>query len=55
VPIELLFTESPDGEGCAITYVVPSSLIAIGDNPLLLATARRLDDKPEALMASALG
>jgi uncharacterized protein (DUF302 family) len=55
VPIELLFTESPDGKGCEVTYVVPSSLIAIGDNPPLLAAARRLDDKLEALMASALG
>jgi hypothetical protein len=51
----MLFTESPDGEGCAITYVIPSSLIAIDDNPPLLAAARRLDDKLEALMASALG
>jgi uncharacterized protein (DUF302 family) len=55
VPIEMLFTERPDGEGCAITYVIPSSLIAIDDNPPLLAAARRLDDKLEALMASALG
>jgi uncharacterized protein (DUF302 family) len=55
VPIELLFTDNPNGEGCAITYVVPSSLIAIGNNLALLAAAKRLDDKLEALMASALG
>jgi uncharacterized protein (DUF302 family) len=55
VPMELLFTENPNGEGCAITYVVPSSLIAIGDNPSLLAAAKRLDEKLEALMVSALG
>jgi uncharacterized protein (DUF302 family) len=55
VPLELLFTENPNREGCAITYVVPSSLIAIGDNPSLLAAAKRLDDKLEALMVSALG
>jgi uncharacterized protein (DUF302 family) len=55
VPLELLFTESSDGDGCAITYVIPSSLIAIDDNPPLLAAARWLDDKLEALMVSALG
>jgi hypothetical protein len=54
VPIELLFNETPDG-GCAVTYVVPSSLIAIDDNASLLAAAKRLDDKLEALMVSALG
>jgi hypothetical protein len=54
VPLELLFNESPDG-GCAVTYVVPSSLIAIDDNAPLLAAAKRLDDKLEALMVSALG
>jgi hypothetical protein len=54
VPIELLFNESPDG-GCVVTYIVPSSLIAIGDNAPLLAAAKRLDDKLEALMVSALG
>jgi uncharacterized protein (DUF302 family) len=55
VPVELLFTEDAGSEGCTITYVVPSSLIAIDDNPPLLTAARRLDDKLEALMASALG
>jgi uncharacterized protein (DUF302 family) len=55
VPMELLFTENPNGEGSAITYVVPSSLIAIDDNPSLLAAAKRLDEKLEALMVSALG
>jgi hypothetical protein len=53
--MELLFTENPNGEGSAITYVVPSSLIAIDDNPSLLAAAKRLDEKLEALMVSALG
>lgn len=54
VPIELLLNEGPDG-GCAITYVVPSSLIAIDDNPPLLAAAKRLDDKFEVLMDSVFG
>jgi uncharacterized protein (DUF302 family) len=52
VPIEMLFTENPDGGGCTISYVVPSSLIAIGDNPSLLAAATRLDEKLEALISS---
>jgi uncharacterized protein (DUF302 family) len=52
VPVELLFTELPDGKGCAITYVVPSSLMTIDDNVPLAAAADRLDRKLEALMAS---
>jgi uncharacterized protein (DUF302 family) len=55
VPIELLFTENVGGRGCVVTYVVPSSLIAIDDNPPLLTAAKRLDDKLEALVVSALG
>jgi len=54
VPIDLLFTELPDGEGCAITYVLPSSLIAIDNNAPLAAAAERLDRKLEALFVSAL-
>jgi len=54
VPIELLFTENAAGEGCTITYVKPSSLIAIDDNLPLLAAAKQLDEKLDALMASAL-
>jgi uncharacterized protein (DUF302 family) len=54
VPVELLLAEADDGAGCAITYVVPSSLIAIGDNPELLAAAQALDAKVEALVASAI-
>jgi hypothetical protein len=52
-PVELLFNESPDG-GYAVTYVVPSSLIAIDDNASLLAAAKRPDDKlksPQGLRA----
>ena len=51
VPLELLFTELPHGKGCSITYVIPSSLIAIDDNAPLAAAAKRLDSKLEALMA----
>jgi uncharacterized protein (DUF302 family) len=55
VPLELLFTELPHGNGCSITYVIPSSLIAIDDNAPLAAAAKRLDNKLEALMASVPG
>jgi uncharacterized protein (DUF302 family) len=54
VPIELLLAESDDGTGCNMTYVVPSSLIAIGSNPDLLSAAEALDAKLEALAATAV-
>jgi hypothetical protein len=54
VPVELLLAEADDGAGCTITYVGPSSLIAVGDNPELLAAAQALDAKVEALVASAV-
>lgn len=54
VPVELLLAEADDGAGCIVTYVVPSSLIAVGDNPELLAAAMALDSKVEALVASAV-
>ena len=54
VPIELLLAESDDGTTCNITYVVPSSLIAIGANPQLRAAAQALDAKAEALVISAV-
>jgi uncharacterized protein (DUF302 family) len=54
VPVELLLAESDDGAGCSITYVLPSSLIAIGVDPELLAAARALDVKVEALVVSAV-
>jgi uncharacterized protein (DUF302 family) len=54
VPIELLLAESDDGATCNITYVVPSSLIVVDDNPELLAAAQALDAKAEALIALAV-
>jgi uncharacterized protein (DUF302 family) len=54
VPIELLLAESDDGKSCNITYVVPSSLIATGNNPQLRAAALALDAKTEALIVSAV-
>jgi hypothetical protein len=38
----------------SFTYVVPSSLIAIDDNPDLLSAALALDAKAKALVASAV-
>ena len=54
VPIELLLAESDDGASCNVTYVVPSSLIVVDDNPQLLSAAQALDAKAEALVASAV-
>jgi uncharacterized protein (DUF302 family) len=53
VPIEILLTEQLGGQGATLTYVRPSSLIAIGDNPELLAAARALDAKLESLVTRA--
>ena len=50
VPVELLLTDRADGSGSHLIYVLPSSLIAIDDNPQLLAAAKALDDKLEALI-----
>lgn len=54
VPIELLLAESDDGKTCNITCLVPSSLIATGNNPQLRAAALALDAKAEALIVSAV-
>jgi uncharacterized protein (DUF302 family) len=54
VPPDLLLAEDDDGAGCNITYVLPSSLIAIEENPQLLAAALALDAKVEALVVSAV-
>jgi uncharacterized protein (DUF302 family) len=54
VPVELLLAESDDGTGCSVTYVLPSSLIAVGSDPELLDAAQVLDAKVEALVLSAV-
>lgn len=54
VPIELLLAENDDGATCNVTYVMPSSLIAVDANPQLLSAAQALDAKLEALVASAI-
>ena len=52
-PVELLVTENEDGPGAVMTYVRPSSLMVIEENPPLLAAAKALDQKFEALVARA--
>jgi uncharacterized protein (DUF302 family) len=47
-PVELLVVEEADGHG-ALIYVRPSSLMVVEPNPELLAAARTLDDKLQAL------
>jgi uncharacterized protein (DUF302 family) len=50
-PVELLVAENADRRGSTITYVRPSSLIAVGDDSVLLQAALALDEKFEALVA----
>jgi len=52
-PVELLVTEAENGQGATVTYLRPSSLMVIADNPPLLAAARALDEKYNALVAQA--
>ncbi len=53
VPVELLLFDRPDGGGATLVYVRPSSLIAVDGNPGLLAAAKALDAKVEALVSPA--
>ena len=50
-PVELLVTEDADRSGTTVTYVRPSSLMVIEENPSLLAAAQSLDNKLGALVA----
>ena len=52
-PVELLVVEESDRRGASVTYVRPSSLMVIEDNPPLLEAARALDAKLSALVAGA--
>jgi hypothetical protein len=52
-PVELLVTENIDGGGTKVTYVRPSSLMVVEDNPPLLAAAQDLDRKLSELVAKA--
>lgn len=52
-PVELLVTEAEDKRGATVTYMRPSSLMVIEDNPRLLEAAKALDTKYHALVVRA--
>jgi uncharacterized protein (DUF302 family) len=52
-PVELLVTEAEDGHGATLTYVRPSTLMVIDENPPLLDAAKALDEKFDRLVAGA--
>ncbi|HEY1839401.1 MAG TPA: DUF302 domain-containing protein [Mycobacterium sp.] len=52
-PVELLILDEPGGS--SLTYVKPSSLMVVEDNPELLSAAERLDAKLTALAAKVTG
>ena len=52
-PVELLVTEAEAVQGAVLTYVRPSTLMVITDNPALLAAAKALDEKYDALVTGA--
>ncbi len=52
-PVELLLVDKPEGRGAMLVYVRPSSLIAIDGDSELLAAAKALDAKFEALISRA--
>jgi uncharacterized protein (DUF302 family) len=49
-PVELLVTDEGEGRS-SLTYVRPSSLMVVEDNPELLSAAKQLDAKLAALAA----
>lgn len=49
-PVEILVTEAEDGLGTTITYVRPSSLMVIDNNPPLMQAAAELDKKLDELV-----
>lgn len=52
-PVELLILDEPGGS--SLTYVRPSSLMVVEENPALLGAARQLDAKLAALAAKVTG
>ncbi len=54
VPVELLLVENEGGNGASVTYVRPSSLMAIEGNAELKKAAIALDVKFEKLVAGAV-
>src|SRR6516164_6638268 len=53
-PVEILVTEAEDGLGTTITYVRPSSLMVIDNNPPLMQAAAGLDKKLDELVSDVL-
>jgi uncharacterized protein (DUF302 family) len=54
-PVEILVTEDEGGKGTTVTYVRPSSLMVIAENPPLRRAADDLDVKLDALINKATG
>jgi uncharacterized protein (DUF302 family) len=54
-PVEILVTETENGIGTTITYVRPSSLMLIQENPPLREAAKALDEKLDTLITKATG
>jgi uncharacterized protein (DUF302 family) len=52
-PVEILVTENEDREGATVTYVRPSSLMVIVENPPLRQAAEELDVKLDSLIQKA--
>jgi uncharacterized protein (DUF302 family) len=52
-PVEILVTEAEDVAGTVITYVRPSSLMALKENKPLMDAAAKLDKKVDDLISSA--
>jgi uncharacterized protein (DUF302 family) len=52
-PVEILVTEKEGGAGTTITYMLPSSLMVVEENPPLRKAAKALDEKLDALIAKA--
>jgi uncharacterized protein (DUF302 family) len=52
-PVEILVSENEDKKGTTITYVRPSSLMVVVENPALLDAATSLDTKLDALVSKA--
>jgi uncharacterized protein (DUF302 family) len=50
-PVEILVTEAEGGLGTTITYVRPSSLMVIGNNPPLMQAAAELDKSLDELVS----
>lgn len=49
IPPRVLVLEKKDGKGTEVIYHLPSSVMALTDNPLLKQAAEGLDDKLDAL------